>query len=380
MIFLFNRFAIFAACVLASAALAAEPRVRPEATGLSTGLWGGLRVEIGLTERVAYRLKADALQVVIDLDMEADLPLLETEAVEHAGTLPGAGGATRIRLVTRHAQILESAAFEARAAGPVLVLQFKKTADAEQAAVVDAIRPDTALVMLDPGHGGRDPGAVREGVAEKDIALAFAKVLAHELRGAGLRVEMTRKRDVFLPLAARVAAARAAEADIFLSLHANTVTRGVASGPTVYVLADQPSDADAAAVADFENSADRLAGYVVEPAEDDLTGVLRDLSYRATGEASRALAGDIVGALSGSVGVIRSRPLRAANFRVLKAPDIPSVLVELGFLGHAEDRALMQNADWQAEAAVAMKAAVLGWLESREAPLSLQPQLMGAAE
>ncbi|MEO0913567.1 MAG: N-acetylmuramoyl-L-alanine amidase, partial [Pseudomonadota bacterium] len=124
------------------------------------------------------------------------------------------------------------------------------------------------LVMLDPGHGGIDPGAVRAGVAEKDVALAFGLVLADEMRAAGLRVAMTREEDVFVPLSARVSAARAIEADVFVSLHANTVAQGVASGATVYILSAVPSDADAAAVAEFENSAERLAGYDAVNGED----------------------------------------------------------------------------------------------------------------
>ncbi|MEO0999396.1 MAG: N-acetylmuramoyl-L-alanine amidase, partial [Pseudomonadota bacterium] len=141
-----------------------------------------------------------------------------------------------------------------------------------------------------------------------------------------------------------------------------TVTEGVASGAAVYTLSEQASDAEAAALARLENRADLLAGVDLAGAEDGLARVLLDMAQRETDARSHLLAGELVAALRLRVGVLRSRPHRSAGFVVLKAPDIPSLLLELGFLSHAEDRANMLSPDWRREAAAAVTAALDAWV------------------
>ncbi|QHQ34650.1 N-acetylmuramoyl-L-alanine amidase family protein [Algicella marina] len=353
----FRCFAVTAMLCLWPLVLAAGPQVRPGSVTLTESFFGLIRLEIGLTDRAGYRVTGGRFARV-DLSVDGGVPKVSAPAGMSVVARRGPEGKLRMVLRTGTSLALLRSSYQATANGPVLLLEFTRQDDSKPQHYSDE---GDFLVMLDPGHGGIDPGAVRAGVSEKDIALKFAGVLAETLRDAGYSVAMTRKTDVFLRLDARVSAAREAEADLFLSLHANTVTKGVASGPTLYVLSGEPSDADAAAVAEFENSADRLAGYDPASGEDDVTDVLRDLAFRAAGEASRDVAREIIGSLSQSVGVIRSRPLRSANFRVLKAPDIPSVLIELGFLGHAGDRARMQDPDWQALAATAVRDGVEEW-------------------
>jgi N-acetylmuramoyl-L-alanine amidase len=223
------------------------------------------------------------------------------------------------------------------------------------------IRTGKPLVLLDPGHGGIDPGALREGLSEKDIALTFAFDLAAALKATdAFDVAFTREEDIYLGLTERVALARSQRADVFLSLHANTVTEGVARGTALYTLSGAASDAASDALAARENAADLFRDDRIT-ATEDVARVLLDLARRETDGRSNALARDMVEALRETVGVIRSRPHRSAGFAVLKAPDIPSVLIELGFLSDAQDRANMMDPAWRARAADGIVAGLLEW-------------------
>ncbi|WP_316015857.1 N-acetylmuramoyl-L-alanine amidase, partial [Roseobacter sp. HKCCA0434] len=219
-------------------------------------------------------------------------------------------------------------------------------------------------IVLDPGHGGVDPGAIRADIAEKDIALAFALELRAVLEASGrYEVVLTREADIFLSLRERVRIARAAEADVFLSLHANTVTRGNASGAAIYTLSEEASSREAAALAALENRADLVGGVDLGAGEDDLALLLTDMAQRDTNARSADLAEVTVAALRDAVGVIRTNPHRQAGFRVLKAPDIPSLLIELGFLSDAGDRANLVSPRWRRHAADGILAALDAWAD-----------------
>lgn len=224
------------------------------------------------------------------------------------------------------------------------------------------------LVAIDPGHGGIDPGAIREEISEKDIALAFALELREKLIATGdFSVVLTRERDVFLSLSERVRIAQAANADLMLSIHANTVTRGNAYGATVYSLSDRASDAASAALAQLENRSDVSAGLDLSIEEDDVARTLLDLARAETNPRSKRLATAMVRGLSQSVDIIRSRPHRYAGFLVLKAPDVPSLLLELGFLSNAQDRDNMLSPSWRAKAADGVINALYTWVEEDRA-------------
>lgn len=222
--------------------------------------------------------------------------------------------------------------------------------------------PGRMRIVLDPGHGGVDPGAIRDGVAEKDIALAFARDLKAALEKTGrYEVLMTRRGDRFVPLDDRVAFARAAGAALFLSLHANTVAQGDVSGAALHMPSQIASDPQSAAMAVLENGSDSRAGATPGPGGDDVTRTLLDMAEPITKARAKAAATEIVAALRRSAGVIRSRPLRSADFRVLRAPDMPSLLLELGFLSNADDLAHMQSPAWRATVATAMTEAIGRW-------------------
>ncbi|MEL6583611.1 MAG: N-acetylmuramoyl-L-alanine amidase [Pseudomonadota bacterium] len=223
------------------------------------------------------------------------------------------------------------------------------------------LRSDKPLIVLDPGHGGIDPGAVRDGVTEKDIALAFAADLAQALKSSGqFDVALTREADVYLGLRRRVELAREWDADVFLSLHANTVTEGVARGTALYTLSDEASDEAAANLAARENAADLFEAASIT-SESAVTRVLLDLAHRETTQRSDDLARTLLPSLRETVGVIRSRPHRSAGFAVLKAPDVPSVLIELGFLSDAQDRENMQSPEWRQNAAAGIVKGLEAW-------------------
>jgi N-acetylmuramoyl-L-alanine amidase len=219
------------------------------------------------------------------------------------------------------------------------------------------------IVAIDPGHGGVDGGAVRAGIIEKHVVLNFGHRLARRLRAAGFAVVMTRETDVFVPLAARVDRARAAGADLLLSLHADTVEEGDASGLSVYTLSAEASDPQSAALAARENAADRLGGVAMAAAGEDVATALIALVQRETMARSERLGAELIEAFGPRTPLLAGRPHRRAGFRVLKGPDLPSALIELGFLSNAEDRARLGDPAWREAALDAIVAAVTAWSE-----------------
>ncbi|MGR3825192.1 MAG: N-acetylmuramoyl-L-alanine amidase [Salipiger marinus] len=216
-------------------------------------------------------------------------------------------------------------------------------------------------VVLDPGHGGIDPGAERAGHTEAALMLAFARDLRDMLRRAGFDAVLTREEDVFVSLEARVAMAHQLRADLFLSLHADAIEEGVAHGATVYTLAEDASDAASAALAERHDRDDLLAGLDLSGSDDRVANVLMDLARLDNAPRSLALAQHLVAGIRGAVGQVHKRPLRQAGFSVLKAADIPSVLVEVGFLSTEEDLRNLQDPAWRARMAAGLRDGIAAW-------------------
>ena len=214
-------------------------------------------------------------------------------------------------------------------------------------------------VVIDAGHGGVDGGAESAGgTIEKNVTLAFATELRDKLAAIGkYDVYMTRDSDVYLQLDERVRIARQHEADLLISIHADTIAVKGLRGATVYTLSDKASDPEAQALADRENLSDQFAGMKIKDDDKEVTDILIDLIRRETHSFSMSFAHTLVGQLSTNVGLINN-PQRSAGFRVLKAPDVPSVLVELGYLSNAKDEAQLLNADWRGKAAQSITNAV----------------------
>ncbi len=218
------------------------------------------------------------------------------------------------------------------------------------------------VVVLDPGHGGIDPGAEREGAVEADLMLRFARELQEVLlRSGGFTVVLTREDDIFVPLEERVTIARRAGADVFLSLHADALAQGRASGATVYTLSGEASDVASAMLAERHDQADLLAGVDLSGQGDEVALVLMDLARRETAPRSELLADALVEGIHAATQSTYKSPRLQAGFSVLKAPDIPSVLIELGFLSSPRDRRNLMSEEWRLRAAEGIRDALQYW-------------------
>lgn len=214
-------------------------------------------------------------------------------------------------------------------------------------------------VVIDPGHGGIDGGALGlDGTEEKKITLAFSLELRKKLEETGrYNVFMTRDSDVFLPLDERVRFGRQHDADLFISIHADTIRYRKVRGATVYTISERASDEIAAAIAAHENLADSIAGVELKEENSDVADILVDLVRRETQTYSIRFARSLINELSDDVEMIKN-PHRSAGFRVLTAPDMPSVLVELGYLSNPQDEKLMRDPEWRSKAAANIVTAV----------------------
>ena len=204
------------------------------------------------------------------------------------------------------------------------------------------------IIVLDPGHGGVDPGAIGiKGTYEKKIVLMAAKSIKKILAKSGrYNVILTRKSDRFIPLRKRVAIARRAKADLFISLHADSIKNGAVRGATVYTLSENASDREAAQLAERENKSDLIVGIDLDAESQEVTDILIDLVQRETMNQSAVFADAIVQEITKKIKTHR-RPHKFAGFAVLKALDIPSILLEMGYLSNIEDETLLNTDAFQ---------------------------------
>ena len=244
------------------------------------------------------------------------------------------------------------------------------------ASAIPPARPQTTapLVMLDPGHGGKDPGAIGvSGTYEKQVALATALELKHQLEASGrYRVELTRTRDVFIPLEGRVDKAQQHGAALFVSMHADALSDHSVRGASVYTLAQTASDAQTAALARTENSADRFIGRQWQDTTPEVAHILASLVRQETRAGSAKIAHTMVGHLDQEVPMLPN-PDRHAGFVVLKAADIPSVLVEMGFMSNPKDEAALRQANHRKMVAQSMQRAVEAYFASLGSVANDQP-------
>lgn len=363
---------------------------------------GGISVTLGLSQPVPFRVftLADPWRVVVDFrevlwdglppgfggDV-AGLARLETGAALDPGwsrmiltldapmaprsaamtTDPETGAAT----VVLGLEPVAPAAFRAAAGLPPGV-----SAELAPAPAAPPARQDGRLVVvLDPGHGGVDPGAVRGDHTEADLVLRFARELAELLRRTGrVEVVLTREADSFVPLPARVTIARAAQADALISIHADALAEGRARGATVYTLAETASDAASAALAEQHDRADLLQGIDLSRSDDVVAGVLMDLARVETAPRAEALANGLVAAMEAGGLRLHGRPRGEAAFTVLRAADIPSVLLEIGFMSEPADLENILDPDWRARMQAAIAAGILSWAEADAARARLLRQ------
>ena len=367
------------ALALAAGAPAAEVRnVRLTATAEAT------RVEIGLSDRAAdevFMLERPA-RVVLDLKPASFDPAKvrlpsALGVVRQVRAGPRAGGALRIVLdVDRpvSARRVASAAGDHR-----LVLEL--TADppgparsTPPASAPPAARPALAardlVIAIDAGHGGEDPGATgRDGTREKNVTLAVARVLAARINAErGMRAVLTRDGDYFVELRDRIRRARAAEADLFVSVHADAVRDPSVAGSSVYVLSSRGATNEAAKwLADRENAADLIGGVSLDDKDNVLASVLLDLSQSAAMSASMVAAEKVLNELN-SVGEVRKARVQQAGFVVLKSPDIPSLLIETAYITNPGEEHRLRDEKYQGRLADAILAGVLSYFRENPPP------------
>jgi N-acetylmuramoyl-L-alanine amidase len=308
-----------------------------------------------------------------------------------------APGKSRIVIDVKAPVQVETAAVEdARDGQPVrLVVSLTKTGEAEfqktlaarrakeassavaQPAAVEAPQDKSAdrkdprpLIVLDAGHGGIDSGAIGNGgTLEKDVVLAFSKLLKGKIEvGGRFRVKLTREIDTYIPLHERVRISRAAGADLFISIHADSLPRRKrrmqVRGASVYVLSERASDEEAQELASSENRADIIAGVELPDSEDPVTGILIDLAQRETNGLS-ALFGQLQIKQMKGVVPMHGDFTRSAGFRVLKAPDVPSVLIELGYISSPHDEKSLTSDKWLDSAADTVQKSVASFFSTR---------------
>lgn len=234
-------------------------------------------------------------------------------------------------------------------------------------AVAEKIRGRLPIVVIDAGHGGQDPGApsIIPGRKEKDAVLAVAKAIKAELDASGkVKAILTRSTDIFIPLGGRAEIARAAGADLFMSIHADSISKPEIRGATVYTLSQTASDKEAEKLAEKENKADIITGINLGGESPDVTSILIDLTQRETMNYSAEFAQVAVREMSSKV-YFRSNFHRYAGFVVLKAPDVPSVLIETGYMSNEEDSKFLFSPEGQKSIAVGVRKAVERYFERR---------------
>lgn len=237
----------------------------------------------------------------------------------------------------------------------------------------DRVRPPTAkpgqfTVVIDPGHGGIDGGATgfRSKVLEKDIVLKMGLLLGELIERSGpFHVLYTRTEDVFVSLRERQRFARRSNADLMISLHADSLRQRFVRGLTVYTLSENASDSLSRELAESENLSDVVAGLAAPDARDEVTDILADLTMRETTRFSRSFANRLVADLRNRVKLINN-PHRSASFMVLKNAEVPAVLVEMGYLSNAEDEDLLTDPDWQEDLVAILAEAVKGYFAGRQ--------------
>ncbi len=278
---------------------------------------------------------------------------------------PADGAPARLVLdlaATDRESFLRRVALEAKDARNEAKNEVKKTPAGPPAATPSEASGDLRpLVVLDPGHGGIDTGTkAPSGELEKDIVLDFAQRLRQRLEKSGkLRVIMTRSDDTFVELADRVHIARNASASLFVSIHADWLSHGEgdADGATIYTLSETATDSEAARLAEKENRADVIAGVDLKAEPDDVAGILIDLAQRETKSYSLQFAHKLVSEMR-PVARLHKNPLKSAGFRVLRAPDVPSVLVELGYVSNRADLKSLLSDTWRNKTADAIAKAI----------------------
>ena len=324
---------------------------------------GGSRIVFDLTGPVRIA-NAAVLDSANGQPPRLVLELEEVDPVSFAKSLGTDNGGPQIKAAVPGVTVTATAP-----SGPPTI-QPPATALPPAAAPPNQVPDSRPVVVIDPGHGGEDNGTQSGGdVPEKAVVLAFGLTLRDQLEKSGkYRIVMTRSDDTFIPLDDRVRIARNQSAALFVSIHADALPRGEgdAQGATIYTLSDKASDAEAERLAEAENRADAIGGINLTEEPIDVADILIDLVRRETRTFSSRFARLLMNDMKAAT-PLHKRPLKSAGFRVLKAPDVPSVLVELGYTSNKGDMGNLVSENWRIHTAEAMARAVDAFLAKRVA-------------
>jgi N-acetylmuramoyl-L-alanine amidase len=330
----------------------------------------GLPQQVGVVKQVRLgKYKPTISRTVLDLAQPA--------LIDNAFVLPAQGQLpARLVVDVRAVTAAQFTAFQKMGKQVTIAAGSKP---ASQTAYVEGLKPTQDvpappekpkqrkyLITIDPGHGGRDPGAIGlSGVYEKNLVLALGRELAKNLEATQkYEVVMTRATDKSLRLRDRYQVARKHNADLFISLHADANPNRSVRGLSVYTLSENASDKEAGRLAKAENNVDVLIGVDLQDQDPEITGILIDLQQRETMNLSAQFAGFLVGELRKKVKLLR-RTHRFAGFAVLKAPDVPSVLIESGYLSNAEEERLLRTPGYRRKLAAAIANSVDHFFQSK---------------
>ncbi len=357
-----------------------------------------ITIGLGLSQTVPWRarLLADPPRLILDF-REVDFSAISMIPIETArikGVRAGVfrPGWSRLVLELDGPYLIDEA--EMRTTDDKVAVTVRLTPAATEVFLQAAVQPEPAewqlpmpsalprqpdrktgsmVIVLDPGHGGIDPGAERNGLTEADLMLGFARQLKELLAREGIfDIVLTRDDDVFVPLETRISIARARNADLLISLHADALEQGEAVGAVIYTLSAEASEAAAAALAERHDRDDLLAGVDLVGQDDLVATVLMDMARTETAPRTARLAKALEQAMTSSDLKMHRVPLQSAGFSVLKSPDIPSVLIELGFMSSARDFARLTDKAWRATMAGAIRDGVMIWAQEDAALQALR--------
>jgi len=352
------------------------------------------RIVLDLKQEAAFEsfTLANPARIVVDVlavapQVPRDLLVINDNIVRQVRA--AGSGSDRVRIVIDLDQQSEHTIFSLGAIDskpPRLVIDISRPdlEAADQARRTQAratIQPGTRIVVVDPGHGGEDPGAVRGRLYEKNIVLAISRRLVDNLnRQPGIKAYLTRTGDYFIPLAKRVEIARQYSADLFISIHADASFNTRAAGSSVYCLSFQGASSNAARMAaQKENASDFIGGVPLGRIGDDLNNIIFDLLQTRSLNAGLQLAGLVLKEI-GSINRLHTRHPQQANFAVLRAPHIPSVLIETDFLSNAQRAGRLLDAGFQESFARHVTLAVVAFFREDYTPLHLPAQQLAAAQ
>ncbi len=368
----------------------ASARVMPEPARIGAARLGDhgdkTRFVLELSRDAPFSILPDANGVVVEMEAALDAALPAAKGLVRAVAVRPGMKAGHLRLVlstTGPVRVLLAEVIPPRdgmpprfvmdlaagRAGPGAVLTPASVSTMNPPVPAEKPKPTLPMIVIDPGHGGQDPGAIAVGGGyEKDITLAMAKELRRQLLATGrYRVALTRDSDTYIPLRDRPGIARAKGADLFISLHADSITSKQVRGLSVYTLSDKASDREAEMLAQRENQSDAIVGLDLSVQSADIASILIGMSQRDALNRSRRFASLLLKNLDPKIAVLPG-PMRSAGFAVLTAPDVPAVLVEMGYLSHSQDAKLLGSDAHRKRMAGSLLRAVDGYFTGNAVP------------